>query len=68
MTEGSIRVRVCAAVAGYMLLCWSVTCSPDHRLKDEQYRRWLSDALALYGVDNAKLAPGFQVPTNAKKR
>jgi hypothetical protein len=53
-------MRVRAAVAGYMLLRWSVDCSPDHRLKEEQYRLWLADPLALYGVENAKLAPGYQ--------
>lgn len=47
---------------------WSVDCSPDHRLKEEQYRLWLSDPLALYGVQNAKLAPGYQVPASQKKR
>lgn len=62
MTDGSIRMRVRAAVAGYMLLRWSVDCSSDHSLKDEQYRLWLSDPLALYGVENAKLAPGYQAP------
>lgn len=68
MTDGSIRMRVRAAAAGYMLLRWSVDCSPDHRLKEEQYRLWLSDPLALYGVENAKLAPGYQAPSSAKKR
>ena len=68
MKDGSIRMRVRAAVAGYMLLRWSVDCSPDHRLIEEQYRLWLSDPLALYGVENAKLAPGYQAPTNQKKR
>lgn len=62
MTDGSIQVRVRAAVAGYMLLRWSVDASPDHSLKEEQYRLWLSDPLALYGVENAKLAPGYQAP------
>ena len=68
MTGGSIRMRVRAAVAGYMLLRWSVDCSPDHRLKEEQYRLWLNDPLALYGVENAKLAPGYQAPSSPKKR
>lgn len=68
MTDGPIRMRVRAAVAGYMLLRWSVDCSPDHRLKEEQYRLWLSDPLALYGVENAKLAPGYQAPSSPKKR
>jgi len=68
MNDGSIRMRVRAAVAGYMLQRWSVDCSPDHCLKEEQYRLWLSDPLALYGVENAKLAPGYQAPGNQKKR
>ena len=67
MTNESIRMRVRAAVAGYMLLRWSVDCSPDHRLKEEQYRLWLSDPLALYGVENAKLAPGYQAPSSPKE-
>jgi hypothetical protein len=62
MTEGSIRMRVRAGVASYMLLRWSVDASPDHSLKEEQYRLWLSDPLALYGVENAKLAPGYRSP------
>jgi hypothetical protein len=62
MKDGSIRMRVRAAVAGYMLLRWSVDASPDHILKEEQHRLWLSDPLALYGVENAKLAPGYQAP------
>lgn len=68
MTDGSIRMRVRAAVAGYMLLRWSVDCSPDHSLRDEQYCLWLSDPLALYGVENAKLAPGYQAPISSKNR
>ncbi|MCF8162366.1 MAG: WYL domain-containing protein [Polynucleobacter sp.] len=68
MTDGSIRMRVRAAVAGYMLLRWSVDCSPDHRIKEEQYRLWLSDPLALYGVENAKLAPGYQAPAGKTSR
>lgn len=36
--------------------------SPDHGLQEEQYRLWLSDPLALYGVENAKLAPGYRAP------
>ena len=68
MTDGSIRMRVRAAVAGYMLQHWRVDCSPDHRLKEEQYRLWLSDPLALYGVENAKLAPGYQAPAAKTSR
>lgn len=62
MQNRSMRLRVRAAVAGYMLLRWCIDASPDHCLKDEQYRLWLSDPLALYGVENAKLAPGYRLP------
>lgn len=62
MTNGSIRIRVRAAVAGYMLLRWSVDCSPDHRLRGHEFRLWLKDHLALYGVKNAVLAPGYRSP------
>ena len=68
MADGSIRMRVRAAVAGYMLLRWSVDASPDHSLKEEQYRLWLSDPLALYGVENAKLAPGYRPPAAQTSR
>ncbi|MDR0275646.1 MAG: WYL domain-containing protein [Burkholderiaceae bacterium] len=66
MEGNAIRMRVRAAVAGYMLLRWSVDCSPDHGLTEEQYRLWLADPLALYGVENTKLAPGYQAPRNPK--
>jgi predicted DNA-binding transcriptional regulator YafY len=59
MQEGSIRIRVRAAIAGYMLLRWSVDASPDHSLQGDEYRLWLKDNLALYGVKNALLAPGY---------
>lgn len=68
MQDGSKKMRVRAAVAGYMLLRWSVDCSPDHSLKDEHYRLWLSDTLALYGVENAKLAPGYRSPASVLKK
>lgn len=68
MTGGSIRIRVRAAVAGYMLLRWNVDCSPDHSLTEEQYHLWLADPLALYGVENAKLAPGYRLPEKSKGR
>jgi hypothetical protein len=65
MTDGSIRMRVRAAVAGYMLLRWSVDCSADHSLRGPEYRLWLKDNLTLYGVKNAVIAPGYvQIDTN----
>lgn len=68
MAGSSLRMCVRAAVAGYMLLRWSVDASPNHSLTEEQYRLWLSDPLALYGVENAKLAPGYRPPASALKK
>jgi len=65
MTDGSIRIRVRAAVVGYMLLRWRVDCSPDHCLRGPEYRLWLKDHLAIYGVKNALLAPGYSATKKA---
>ncbi|WP_426178353.1 WYL domain-containing protein [Massilia sp. TWR1-2-2] len=45
MQDGSIRLRVRAAVAGYMLLRWCIDASSDHSLTEKQYRLWLRDHL-----------------------
>lgn len=65
MTGGSIRMYVRAAVAGYMLQRWRVDCSPNHCLNGPEYRLWLKDHLAIYGVKNALLAPGYSTSTKA---
>lgn len=65
MHHGSLRLRVRTAAAGYMLRRWSVDASPDHR---EQYRLWLRDPLALYGVEKAKLVPGDRAPAAKTSR
>ena len=64
MIDGHLRVRLRAATAGYVLRCWNVDCSADHRLNSTEVRLWLSDPLTLYGVKNAVLAPGYVPPTN----
>jgi len=68
MTGDSLHIKARAAVVGYMLQCWSVDCSSDHHLTDEQYRLWLSDPLVLYGVQSATLAPGYQAPASIKNQ
>jgi hypothetical protein len=68
MKDGSIRCRFRAAVAGFMLLCWSMAYSAENSIKKEQYRLWLSDPLALCGVENARLAPGYQAPSATASR
>lgn len=59
MDGGVLRMKLRAATAGYILRQWSVDCSPDHSLRGHEYRLWLKDHLALYGVKNAVLAPGY---------
>jgi hypothetical protein len=67
MEAGSLRMKLRAATAGYILRQWSVDCSPDHSLHGPEYRLWLKDHLALYGVKNALLAPGYREPRQDKK-
>ena len=62
MDGGVLRMKLRAATAGYILRQWSVDCSPDHSLRGHEYRLWLKDHLALYGVKNAVLAPGYRSP------
>lgn len=59
MDDGVLRMKLRAATAGYILRQWSVDCSVDHRLRGPEFRLWLKDHLALYGVKNAVLAPGY---------
>lgn len=66
MVRGSLRMKLRAATAGYILRQWSVDCSPDHSLRGHEFRLWLKDHLALYGVKNAVLAPGYCSPDQNK--
>jgi hypothetical protein len=38
----------------------------DHSLRGHEFRLWLKDHLALYGVKNAVLAPGYRSPDQNK--
>lgn len=62
MQGGVLRIKLRAATAGYFLRKWSVDCSPDHSLRGHEYRLWLKDQLAIYGVRSAVLAPGYRSP------
>lgn len=62
MEDGVLRLRTRAALAGYILRRWSIDCSPDHSLHGPEYRLWLRDSFALYGVDSAVLAPSYVSP------
>lgn len=62
MADGVFRLKIRAAMAGYVLRQWHVDCSSDHHIKDEAFRLWLRDPLALYGVKSALFAPGYESP------
>jgi hypothetical protein len=62
MRNGVLQMKLRAATAGYVLRKWNVDCSPDHNLRGPEYRLWLKDHLAIYGVKNALLAPGYRSP------
>ena len=66
MQGGVLRIKLRTATAGYILRQWGVDCSPDHSLRSHEYRLWLKDHLALYGVNNAILAPGYRSPSQNK--
>lgn len=63
MKDGVLKVRVRAALASYLLRQWIVDCSPTHSLIGPEYRLWLRNAPALYGIANARLAPGYVAPS-----
>jgi hypothetical protein len=68
MPDGTLVVKVRAANAGYMLRRCNIDCSRDHRLEGLEYPLWLKDPLALYGANNAQLAPGYENPrSNAEE-
>ncbi|WP_374258749.1 WYL domain-containing protein [Aquabacterium sp.] len=60
MTDGVLKIRARAAMAGYLLRRWNVDCTKDHSLKGGEYHLWLRNRQALYGVTNLVLAPGYE--------
>ena len=66
LEDGLLRMKCRAATAGYTLRRGSVDCSPDHSPHGHEYRLWLKDPLALYGMRNAVLAPGYRTPVQQR--
>lgn len=60
LTEGVLKVKARAALAGYVLRRWSVDSSLHHSLDPSSHHLWLRNPQALYGVESAALAPGFE--------
>lgn len=61
MTDGVLRIKSRAALAGYVLRRWNIDSSPDHRLDASSHHLWLKNTQTLYGVESAALAPGYAV-------
>lgn len=61
MSDGVLRIKSRAALAGYVLRRWSIDASPDHRLDPSSHHLWLRNTPTLYGVDSAALAPGVEL-------
>lgn len=59
MQDGVLRHKARAAMVGYILLLWNVDCSSDHRLGKGYCHLWLRNRVALHGIDNAQIAPGY---------
>lgn len=59
MVDGSLKMQVRAAVAGYVLRQWQVDCSVGATLAGAEFRLRLADLQKLEGVDNSVLAPGY---------
>ena len=59
MTDGVLRIKSRAALAGYVLRRWNIDSSPDHRLHAASHHLWLKNTQTLYGVESAALAPGY---------
>lgn len=61
MQDKQLNIHVRAAVAGYLLRRWNIDCSEHHSLKGNEYHLWLKNHLALYGVNNLIIAPGYNL-------
>ncbi|MES2103650.1 MAG: WYL domain-containing protein [Pseudomonadota bacterium] len=66
MSDGVLRIKTRAALAGYVLRRWSIDATPDHSLDPASHHLWLRNTPTLYGVESAALAPGVVVPLAAK--
>jgi hypothetical protein len=65
MGGGVLRIRVRAALSGYLLRRWNVDCTENHSLKGEEFHLWLRNHLSLVDVANLSLAPGYVAPTRS---
>ena len=63
MADGVLKLRLRAALAGYILRSMNVDCSPNASLSGPEYHLWLRNHLSLIDVANLGIAPGYVAPT-----
>jgi hypothetical protein len=65
MSQGSLKLKVRAALAGYILRRWNVDCSADHKLKSPELHLWLKNSPEITQQIDLPLAPGISGELNA---
>jgi hypothetical protein len=63
MQNGFIIKEMRAANAGYWLRLWNVDCSQNQSRRGKEYQLFLRNPLALYDVESALMAPGYNSDT-----
>jgi len=61
-SDGSLRLHARESADGNILRTRRLFFSCDHDQRGNEVRLRLKDSLALYGVKNALLAPGYRSP------
>ena len=61
MDNGVLRLRACAALAGYVLRRWGIDRSPNHFLDPVTHPLWLKNQGVLEGVSSGAIAPGRMI-------
>lgn len=67
MSDGVLRLKTRAALAGYVLRRWSIDSSSGHVLDPSSHHLWLRNPQALYAVESAALAPGYAQTDTARE-
>ena len=61
MKGGVLKIKLRAALVGYVLRRWNVDCSPNHQFKGDEYHLALKNLEALdSNIETMCLAPGFK--------
>jgi hypothetical protein len=59
MTNGSLKITLRKAVAGYLLRHWNVDCTENHELDGKHFQLWLKNKKSIDGISEIILAPGI---------